>query len=127
MLSGFIVRLVFIFFLCVVLCRSLSVYFSFGHCIICPASTSGFWVPLWYPQLFVSLGRLPTMKVSIFVPILINNKLPVFYIIKLYELFYLKIKKKIYWHFKVYYNDYNNDKYLLCRVRDIPSLTVFRK
>ena len=31
--------------------RSLSVcLFSFGHCVVCPSSIYGFWLPLWYCQ-----------------------------------------------------------------------------
>jgi hypothetical protein len=24
--------------------------FSFGHCVVCPSSIYGFWLPLWYLQ-----------------------------------------------------------------------------
>jgi hypothetical protein len=34
---------------CVVFCRLLCVFLSFGHCIVCP-STYGFWLPRWYLQ-----------------------------------------------------------------------------
>jgi hypothetical protein len=27
---------------------------SFGHCIVCPSSTYGLWLPLWYPLVIVS-------------------------------------------------------------------------
>ena len=39
-----------VFFLCVCsVDRCLSFcHFSFGHCVICPSSIYGFWLPLWY-------------------------------------------------------------------------------
>jgi hypothetical protein len=27
---------------------------SFGHCVVCPSSTYGLWLPLWYPLVIVS-------------------------------------------------------------------------
>ena len=27
--------------------------FSFGHCIVCPSSLYGFWLPIWYLQTFL--------------------------------------------------------------------------
>ena len=32
-------------------CRSFC-FLSFGHCIVCPSSDYGFWLPLWYFQAF---------------------------------------------------------------------------
>jgi len=34
----------------VMFCRSLFVLFSSDHCIVCPSSNYGFWLPLWYLQ-----------------------------------------------------------------------------
>ena len=34
--------------LCVMFCRSL-----FGHCVVCPSSIYGFWLPLWYIQTLI--------------------------------------------------------------------------
>jgi hypothetical protein len=40
----------------VVFCRLLFVRLScFGHCIVCPSSNCGFWLPLWYFQAFLKL------------------------------------------------------------------------
>ena len=43
-------------FMCM-FCRSLFVlsYFSFGHCVVCPSSIYGFWLPLWYLQALLIL------------------------------------------------------------------------
>jgi uncharacterized membrane protein (DUF485 family) len=30
-----------------------STNFSFGHCVVCPSSIHGFWLPLWYLQTFI--------------------------------------------------------------------------
>ena len=36
---------------CVVCCWSLSCCpLGFSHCIVCPSSTCGFWIPLWHLQ-----------------------------------------------------------------------------
>jgi hypothetical protein len=36
-------------------CRSLSFCpFSLGHCVVCPSTTYGFWLPLWYLQTFLN-------------------------------------------------------------------------
>ena len=53
-LVGF-VRLIGSFF-CVMICRSCSSFcpFSFGHCVVC-SSIYGIWLPLWYPQTFLSV------------------------------------------------------------------------
>ena len=43
------------------LCRSLFVllsFFYFGHCVICPSSIYGFWLPLWHLQTFLVLFLL---------------------------------------------------------------------
>ena len=29
--------------------------FSFGHCIVCPSSIYGFWLPIWYLQILPSV------------------------------------------------------------------------
>ena len=56
--SGFGVDRSLVF--CVMFCRLLLVFlsfctFSFGHCIIvCPPSTYGFRLPLWYLQIFLT-------------------------------------------------------------------------
>ena len=34
---------------CLSFCR-----FSFGHCVVCPSSICGFWLPLWYLQILVT-------------------------------------------------------------------------
>ena len=34
----------------VVFCRSLFILFLFGHCVVCPSSTYGLWLPLWHLQ-----------------------------------------------------------------------------
>jgi len=51
--SGVRVALSLVF--CVMFCRSLFVLFSCGHCIVCPSSIYGFWLPLWYLQNFLSI------------------------------------------------------------------------
>jgi hypothetical protein len=28
--------------------------FSFGHCVVCPSSICGFWLPLWYLQILLT-------------------------------------------------------------------------
>ena len=45
-------RIIFSFF-CVVLFRLLIDLFSFDHCIVFPSSFCGFWLVLWYLQLFL--------------------------------------------------------------------------
>ena len=47
-----------ILFVCFVdRCLSLCT-FSFGHCVVCPSSIYGFWLPLWYLQtLLVTSGK----------------------------------------------------------------------
>jgi hypothetical protein len=49
------VRVVQSLVICVVLCWSIIVlsFFSVSHSIICP-SICGFWLPIWYPQTFLS-------------------------------------------------------------------------
>ena len=44
------VRVIRSLVLCVIFCRSLFVLFSFRHCIVCPSSIYGFWLPVWYLQ-----------------------------------------------------------------------------
>jgi len=39
------VRVALSLVLCVVFCRSFIVFFSFGHCVVCPSSIYGFWLP----------------------------------------------------------------------------------
>jgi len=36
---------------CVMFCRSL--FYLFGHCIVCSSSIYGFWLPIWYLQTFL--------------------------------------------------------------------------
>jgi hypothetical protein len=40
---------------CMMICLS---FFSFGHCIGCPSSIYGFWLPLWYLQAFLHHFRI---------------------------------------------------------------------
>jgi hypothetical protein len=35
-------------FVCVVFCRFLFVFLSCSHCVVCPSSFCGFWLPPWY-------------------------------------------------------------------------------
>jgi len=53
---------------CVVFCRSLFSFcpFSFGYCIICPASIYGFWLALWYLQaLLMAVKTSPICRIRI--------------------------------------------------------------
>jgi hypothetical protein len=36
--------------------------FSFGHCVVCPSSIYGFWLPLWYLQTLLGRVQLSTGK-----------------------------------------------------------------
>ena len=42
-------------FKCGVLCTIVFLFcsFYFGHCVVCPLSIYGFWLPLWYPPTFL--------------------------------------------------------------------------
>jgi hypothetical protein len=41
---------------CVVFCRSLSFWpFSFDHWVVCPSPIYGFWLSLWYHELFLNI------------------------------------------------------------------------
>jgi hypothetical protein len=33
------------------------VFFSFGHCVVCPSSIDGFWLTLWYLQVLLNTIR----------------------------------------------------------------------
>jgi hypothetical protein len=37
---------------CVIFCRTHFCRFSFGHCVVCPTSIFGFWLPHWHIQTF---------------------------------------------------------------------------
>ena len=70
--------------------------FSFGHCIVCPSTIYGFWLPLWYLQTFLTLYICFHLSLSLS-PIVFYSSffflclLPcLFWIISwLYTLFYL--------------------------------------
>ena len=42
--------LVFWIVFCISFCS-----FSFDHCVVCPSSIYGFWLPLWYLQTFLNI------------------------------------------------------------------------
>ena len=46
--------------LCACFVVSLFVLFSFGHCVVCPSSVYGFWLPLWYLQTVLADAELAT-------------------------------------------------------------------
>ena len=50
---------------CVMFWRSLFVLLSYGHCVVCPSSIYGFWLPLWYLQ---------TLLTQIPLSVLVNTK-----------------------------------------------------
>ena len=35
-------------------------FWSFGHCVVCPSSIYGFWLPLWYLQIRLALVSMTT-------------------------------------------------------------------
>ena len=62
------VRVIRSLVLCVMFCRSLLVLltFFFGHCVVCPSSIYGFWLPLWYLQILLMLKlNVPQMALLI--------------------------------------------------------------
>ena len=32
--------------------------FSFGHCVVCPSSIYGFWLPIWYLQTLLTFNKM---------------------------------------------------------------------
>jgi len=44
-ITRYLVLFVYFIFRCLSFCT-----FSFGHCVVCPSSIYGFWLPLWYLQ-----------------------------------------------------------------------------
>jgi len=38
-------------------CRLFLCTFSFGHCVVCPSSINGFWLPNWYLQTRFTLNN----------------------------------------------------------------------
>jgi hypothetical protein len=61
--------------------------FSFGHCVGCSSSIDGFWLPLWYLQTLLHIGkylifvrfleiRMTTVKNSTIVPLLYYHVCP---------------------------------------------------
>jgi hypothetical protein len=66
----------------------------FGHCIVCPSSIYGFWLPLWYLQNFqddarFSLNRLETFS-------------------RIFEIFFMIIVKCYFWFIVKEYLSQNN-------------------
>jgi hypothetical protein len=53
---------------CVVFCSSSSLFFcpfSFSHCVLCPSLISGFWLHLWYLQVFLKLSQLNVVSLLV--------------------------------------------------------------
>ena len=55
--------------------------FSFGHCVVCPSSIYGFWLPLWYLQTFLVLFLL-AIVLSVLLPSMASD-----YLFDIFKLF----------------------------------------
>ena len=42
--------------------------FSFGHCVVCPSSIYGFWLPLWHLQTLFSAAPVYGAYISLLIP-----------------------------------------------------------
>jgi len=70
--SGVSVTRSLVLCICFVDCCLSFCTFSFGHCVVCPSSMYGFWLPLWYLQTLLKIGEYNQLFRNCFCPI--NDK-----------------------------------------------------